>query len=363
MPKEVIKKNEKKPSISTKKIAKKDFSLSDYKKGKQDKPVSEKPQEWIKINEAFQQALNLPGFPCNKITIIRGHSDTNKTTLLIDGIKNAQNMGILPVIIITEMKWSWDHAKQLGMNLDVGVNEETGEETIDGFFLYKDRTELETIEDLAFYINTIIDDQESGALQHDVCFFIDSFGSLQCKKSKESKNNNNQWNAGAMSTEFGNVINQRINLTRSKNVSYNTSMVAINKVWVDVPMLGVGVPKMKNKGGDTMFYDASLIITCGNVANSGASKLKATRGGRQFTWGTRAKISVDKNHINGISTSAHLIGTAHGFILDEKKYVDQYKKDYNEYFENVLADGDGKIIFEEEQVDEIIDQLTNSIEE
>jgi len=40
---------------------------------------------------------------------------------------NAQKMGILPVFIITEMKWSWEHAKQMGFQVEDVIDEETGE--------------------------------------------------------------------------------------------------------------------------------------------------------------------------------------------------------------------------------------------
>jgi hypothetical protein len=35
--------------------------------------------------------------------------------------------GILPVFIITEMKWSWEHAKMMGLEIDEIVDETTGE--------------------------------------------------------------------------------------------------------------------------------------------------------------------------------------------------------------------------------------------
>ena len=55
--------------------------------------------------------------------------------------------------------------------------------------------------------------------------------------------------------------------------------------------------KMKNKGGDTMFFDASLIITFGNVTNSGTNKIKATKNGRDVEFAKRTKISCDKNEM------------------------------------------------------------------
>jgi KaiC/GvpD/RAD55 family RecA-like ATPase len=56
----------------------------------------------------------VPGIPTGHIVLLRGHSDTGKTTALIEAAVNAQKAGILPVFIITEMKWNWEHATANG---------------------------------------------------------------------------------------------------------------------------------------------------------------------------------------------------------------------------------------------------------
>ena len=44
-----------------------------------------------------------------------GHSDTGKTTALIQAAVDAQKKGILPIFIITEQKFSFEHAKSNGV--------------------------------------------------------------------------------------------------------------------------------------------------------------------------------------------------------------------------------------------------------
>ena len=61
------------------------------------------------------------------INMFLGHSDTGKTTAMIEAAVSAQNNGILPVFIITEMKWNWEHAQQMGLQVDEVVDKETGE--------------------------------------------------------------------------------------------------------------------------------------------------------------------------------------------------------------------------------------------
>ena len=98
----------------------KSFNLGNFKKKKgfSNASVKFKPQGWIPLSKAFQDITSLPGIPTGHITLLRGHSDTGKTTALIEAAVSAQKMGILPVFIITEMKWSWEHAKEMGLQFE-----------------------------------------------------------------------------------------------------------------------------------------------------------------------------------------------------------------------------------------------------
>jgi hypothetical protein len=323
--------------------------LSGFKKSKNlsSTPVKFKDQTWIPLSQAFQDTVSIPGIPIGHITLLRGHSDTGKTTCLLEAAVQAQKMGILPVLIITEMKWSWDHARQMGFQFQEVADPATGEVVdYDGFFLYVDREKLGTIEDVAAFVADILDEQKRGKLPYDLCFFWDSVGSIPCKMSVEKASNNNEWNAGAMSTQFGNFINQKFPLSRKVNQPYTNTFVAINKVWVLKPGTPMEQPKMKNKGGDTMFFDATLIITFGNIANSGTNKIKATKGGKTVQFAKRTRISCDKNHITGVETEGKIIMTSHGFLHDDTKAIDKYKKEHSKEWLSVLGSTDFDIVEE-----------------
>lgn len=323
--------------------------LSGFKKSKNlsSTPVKFKDQTWIPLSQAFQDTVSIPGIPIGHITLLRGHSDTGKTTCLLEAAVQAQKMGILPVLIITEMKWSWDHARQMGFQFQEVADPSTGEVMdYDGFFLYVDREKLGTIEDVAAFVADILDEQKKGKLPYDLCFFWDSVGSIPCKMSVEKASNNNEWNAGAMSTQFGNFINQKFPLSRKVNQPYTNTFVAINKVWVLKPGTPMEQPKMKNKGGDTMFFDATLIITFGNIANSGTNKIKATKGGKTVQFAKRTRISCDKNHITGVETEGKIIMTSHGFLHDDAKAIDKYKKEHSKEWLSVLGSTDFDLIEE-----------------
>ena len=323
--------------------------LDGFKKSKNlsSSPVKFKEQTWIPLSQAFQDTLSVPGIPIGHITLLRGHSDTGKTTALLEAAVMAQKMGILPILIITEMKWSWEHARQMGFQFEEVVDPDTGEVTdYKGFFLYADREKLNTIEDVAAFVADMLDEQKKQNLPYELCFFWDSVGSVPCKMSVEKASNNNEWNAGAMSTQFGNFINQKFPLSRKVNQPYTNTFVAINKVWVLKPGSPMEQPKLKNKGGDTMFFDASLVITFGNVANSGTNKIKATKGGKTVQFAKRTKLSCDKNHVTGVETEGKLIMTSHGFIFDDKKAIDKYKKDYSKEWLAVLGTTDFDLVEE-----------------
>jgi len=133
---------------------KKGFDLEKFKQNKMLKSnVKFKDQKWIALSSAFQEVTSIPGIPMGHIVMLRGHSDTGKTTALLEAAVSAQKAGILPVFIITEMKWNWEHAMQMGLEVQQSVDEETGE-VLDygGFFIYVDRETLNTIEDVATFI-------------------------------------------------------------------------------------------------------------------------------------------------------------------------------------------------------------------
>jgi len=335
----------------------KTFDLSSFKKSKfLDQSVKFKPQRWIQLSKAFQDVISLPGIPMGHITLLRGHSDTGKTTAMLEAAVAAQKMGILPIFIVTEMKWNWEHAQQMGFEMEPVVDEETGE-IVDykGFFLYVDRGSLNTIEDVAAFIADLLNEQAQGKLPFNLLFLWDSVGSIPCRLSVESNKNNNEWNAGAMSQQFGNFINQKIVLSRKENQPYTNTFVAVNKVWVAKPSSPMEMPKMKNKGGDTMFFDASLVVTFGNITNSGTSKIKATKDGKDVEFAKRTKISVDKNHVTGVQTKGTVTMTVHGFIDDDKKAIDAYKKEHSKNWLAILGSDSFDIVEEDEMKENITD--------
>lgn len=334
-----------------------EFNLDKFKMSKNlsSTSVKFKEQKWIPLSSAFQDALQIPGIPMGHISLLRGHSDTGKTTALLEAAVNAQKMGILPVFIITEMKWNWDHARQMGLQFEEVANADGVVSDYTGFFMYIDREKLNCIEDVSAFMLDLLDEQKKGNLPYDLCFFWDSVGSIPCRMSVEKSSMNNEWAAGAMSQQFGNFVNQKIVMSRKESQPFTNTLVAINKVWVAKAEHPMGQPKMKNKGGDTMFFDSSLIITFGNVTNAGTNKIKATKNGKEVEFAKRTKLSCDKNHITGVTATNKLIMTVHGFITDKPSAIDKYKKQYSDQWLQILGSADFDIVEEEDSNAAIFD--------
>jgi hypothetical protein len=326
------------------------FDLNKFKEKKLlSSNVKFKEQKWIPLSKAFQEVTSVPGIPMGHIVLLRGHSDTGKTTALIEAAVAAQKQKVLPVFIITEMKWNWEHAIQMGLDVKTIVDESTGEVlNYEGNFIYVDRETLHTIEDVAAFILDLLDEQKKGNLPYDLLFLWDSIGSIPCELSVRSNKNNNEWNAGAMSTQFGNSVNQKITLSRKESSKYTNTLVCINKVWTAKAEVPMGQPKLMNKGGFAMWFDATFVVTFGNISNAGTSKIKAIKDGKQVEFAKRTNIQIDKNHINGVQSRGKIIMTPHGFINDTEKELKSYKEAHAKEWMKVLGSMDFDVYEEEE---------------
>jgi len=331
------------------------FDLSSFKEKKGLKQnVKFKEQTWIPLSQAFQDVTSIPGIPQGHIVLLRGHSDTGKTTALLETAVSAQKRGVLPVFIITEMKWNWEHAKQMGLQVEEVVDKDTGEITnYEGEFIYADRETIHTIEDVAKFILDLIDEQKRGNLPYDLVFLWDSIGSVPCEMSVKSNKNNNEWNAGAMSTQFGNSVNQRITLSRKESSPYTNTLVCINKVWTAKAESPMGKPKLMNKGGFAMWFDSTFVVTFGNISNAGTSKIKAIKDGKQVEFAKRVNLQIDKNHINGVTTRGKIVMTPHGFINDNDKELKEYKNENAQAWKDILGGADFTIVEEEQAYNDI----------
>ena len=328
-----------------------------------------KPIEFITLPEAFVNATKLPGIPKGELSIVYGWSNTGKSTLINCIIASCQASGILPVIFDTESHFDFKYAIDCGMQAtpihkDVeveDVDEETGEvigthtedKIIDyeGEFMYfdgeilcqlygkndysngkeaKKQRKVPVLEDIAFAINKILDLQDEGKIQQDICFLWDSIGSVMSYKSYVSNVGNNMFDAGAMQSAFNMITNNRIPLSKKVSSPYTNTMFCVNKIWLDSMTAPMAAPSVELKGGKSMYFAAhGLIIQLGGVVKASIKHLTATSKGRNYNWGTLTKIKVVKNQLStpyNLTYEGTMVCVHNGLISEDQE--DAYKKTY-----------------------------------
>lgn len=295
--------------------------------------------------DAFLNACGLPGPVMGGINMLLGHSNTSKTTSLILAAADAQKKGHLPVFIITEKKWSWEHAVQLGVQ---ATKNEDGE--WDGDFIFNDS--FDTIEQVTDFINDVLDAQEKGNLPRSLVFLWDSIGSIPCQMTFEGKGGT-MHNARVLSERVGMGIHSRISKSKKEDYPYYNTLIVISQPWVQLAENIFGQPTIKAKGGDAVWLAASIVFLFGGQSRSGISHIDATKDGRKVSFAVRTKISILKNHVNGIAyKDGKIIAVPQGYISDNKEAIDKYKKDYSDYWNTVLGTSGDYVLSESSEIDE-----------
>lgn len=307
-----------------------------------------KAQEWIPLSPAFNEVIKLPGLPKGQITLLRGLSDTGKSTALWEAAVEAQRQGDLVIFIITELKFSWDRLIKLGFETRQEVDEETGEIIHTGDFIFVDRTTLPSIETIGAFMMDIFSEQDKGKLPYNITFLVDSFGSVPCDMALSLGKNDNRWNAAAMSSTFANFINFKFPASRKLSSPYTNTLIAINKQGIQYPATPMEKPKRTSKGGSSLYFDAALVVDFGNITNAGTSKIEASKDNKKVVFAKSVKISVDKNHITEATTSGRVVMTDYGFIEDSKKSIDAYKEAHKHEWLEVLGSTDVSVYVEPE---------------
>lgn len=336
--------------------------------------VKEKELQWYILPEAFQEATRLPGIPQGFVSAIRGHSNTGKSTIKLELIKAVQRQGDIPVVFELENNFSWTHAKDVGVNVNEYVDHDTGEveygpgddmlyyDTAKLYELYgcydhsqskfvsKPQRETYVIEDVALCIRELIRKQREGELPFNMVFIIDSIGVGDCYQAAVKNGSNNMWYAAACSSAFNVICNDLIPSSRNINSEYTNSMFVINKIWV--ANTAMGLPSAKSKGGNSLTYSYRLLLYIGGIESASIKALTATSGGRDYQYGIKTKIKVEKNHINNLTYSGEICSLQQGLWDPDK--LDEYKKTYSKFIKEKLAETNkisieevGELTFEE----------------
>jgi hypothetical protein len=313
-------------------LKKKEFNFEDIKK-KFSTKTKYKPEAYYNCGEAFMEACGLPGPIMGGLNMLLGHSNAGKSTAMVLAAADAQKKGHLPVFIITEKKWSWSHAVELGLQAE---QNEDGE--WDGQFIFNDS--FDYIEQATDFINDILDAQEKGDIPYNLLFLWDSIGSIPCFMTFEGKGGG-MHNAKVLADKIGMGIHSRITRSKKEDFPYYNTLVVVNQPWIELPDSPMGQPEIRPKGGEAIWLASSLVFLFGNQKKAGINHIDATKNKRKIAFAIRTKISILKNHVNGLGyKDCKIIAVHNGFIPDTKEALDKYKEEYAGYWVEKMGSAD-----------------------
>jgi hypothetical protein len=156
-------------------------------------------------------------------------------------------------------------------------------------------------------------------------------------------------NAAVLADKIGMGLHSRISKSKKEDYPYYNTMVVVNQPWVDLPDNPFGQPEIKSKGGEAIWLASSLVFLFGNQKKAGINHITATKNGRTVSYAIRTKISIIKNHVNGLGyKDGKIIAVPQGYISDTKEALEQYKKQYSHYW-NAILSGTGEILLDESE--------------
>ena len=325
-------------------LRKKFFNLQNYREKTNLAEVEYKKQEWINMSPGFKDTTKLPGIPIGHTTMNYGKSDVGKTTMLVEAGAYAIKQGILPILVITENKFSWDRAEKMG--------------------LYKDfcivHNGVETIEEGWERIMEHLEDLEKGKMQKEsgisnVIFLWDSIGATPSRRELDASKANfenlrkireamvtggkapaeKSSSGGMMVTakvlreKFTRDLCHKINKTRESDCPYDATLLIVNHAYTAPPAMPNAPSTLKPYGGDAIWLAATLVFRMGGVM-SNSSKVIATKNGTDVSFAIKSALNVEKNHITEIAAKGKIICTDHGFVKDDKAAIDKYKKEHKD---------------------------------
>lgn len=293
----------------------KKFDLDAYKKKIKVSDTPMKKNKFVELDPCMHEILGMPGLPLGHISMIFGPSDTGKTSLLFHAAAQAQQQGILPVLIITEGKVDWERAKSMGFDPENAIIEEG----------------MEYLEQVYPFIDKITADVSMGNLPQDVMVFWDSVGNtLSQDEVVVNKDGTTEMKATMMlaakrNSNFLRSLSGKINNTRKISFPNFVGLTMINTCYTKPPAFPGGMSTQVPYGGDQIWFKSSLILK-----TKRKKKLTATKDGVKMGFGIVSTISVEKNHLTNTSHSGEYVITGNAIIPNEKTAIDAYKDEHKD---------------------------------
>lgn len=272
--------------------------------------------KWLKMTDAFNQAIGLPGLPIGNITHVYGKPNTGKTTLLMEGIAQAQRQNILPILILTEHKFDFSRLSKF-MGADPEAMLVFHADSLEQAYGYIEKI----LRDLAVG-KIVLEDEEGNDTVIDMsdqdCFiFMDSIGNTmsETELEYEVEDHGKSMGKGAKAIK---TLTRRVNQLLGR-VRQKVGILFLNQSYMSMPAYGPAVETPY--GGDGIPYSCVLNLRLKRVKD-----LVMTIQGRDTVIGLETEIQVKKNHATHAMPISRVFTVASGMLTPTKETLDEFKK-------------------------------------
>ncbi len=163
-------------------------------------------------------------------------------------------------------------------------------------------------------------------IESDIMFIWDSIGNsiskAELKADEEGDTAAMMATAKVINQQFFRIIEKKISATKRANFPYFASLFTITHAYISGQSLVY-------YGGEGIYKGSTLVFRmCGVISK--ATDLYATKQGVDLVFARKTQIVTVKNHITNIKTKGTIVCVHNGFIRDDKKDIDEYKKAYRD---------------------------------
>lgn len=305
----------------------KEFNLKDYLQSqtKELPTIEYKEPLYLQMPACVQEGMCMQGFPFGHMSMLYGLSDSGKTGILLNAVKNAQEQGHLAVLIVTENKLNKERLEKSGID-------------VDNLLLVEDLKCLENVYD---YISCKTQEVLDGKLPLNVMIFWDTVSGCPSKDSFEikadgkiEKNFDNRKNANVIGF-YNNIIASRIAETRKVGVEGSVGVVMVTQAYVgEKPKFPAGLPApIIPNGGEKIWFPLSLAIEVKE-----GSRLSAKHKGKYVDYGLVTKIKVKKNHLSELNGSGEFVLAGSQILPNDKDAIEDFKTSRKDEWGSLLED-------------------------
>lgn len=250
--------------------------------------------------------------------LLKDFTVTHNTTFLMEQIVAAQKQGVLPILILTEHKFSYDRiATHMGGDPEaILVLHAQNLEQAYGFM-------EKVLRDLA--TGKLVVEDESGndmvidMSEQDCFIFMDSLGNTMSESELEYdvEDHGKSMGKGAKAIK---TLTRRINqLLGKREIRQKCGVLLLNQSYMSMPSYGPSVETPY--GGDGVIYSCVL-----NIRLRRKKDLKMTFKGKDMVVGLETIVQVMKNHITHKAAISSVYTVASGMIPATKEALDAFKK-------------------------------------